>query len=67
MKTCTHCGQQLVLSPGAAERAEHFGETPAFYNAIFTMHADCQLAKRRADTSELMQRLRTPVLDLTYA
>lgn len=53
---CTLCKKPIVLVPSAAERAKKYGNTPAFYTSLFTEHADCTLAKRKADTSALMQR-----------
>lgn len=54
---CTICNKPIVLLPSAKERAEKFGETPRFYARLFREHADCQIAKRNADTLALMRRI----------
>ena len=55
---CTHCGKPIILVPSAKERAERFGGKPSDYTRLFTIHADCAIAKREADTLELMRRTR---------
>ena len=57
---CTHCNKPIVLVPSATERAAKYGNTPAFYTRLFTMHTECQLERRRESTSELMRRLSGP-------
>ena len=54
---CTICHEPIVLTPSAQERARKdvCGNTAAFYTSRFTEHADCQLAKRAADTSRLIE------------
>ena len=54
---CTICGKPVVLVPSAAERARKFGGAAADYTRLFTTHAECELAKRAADTSALVARL----------
>lgn len=56
MKNCTICGKPIVLVPSAAERARASGGTAAQYTALFTEHSECAIAKRAADTTELMRR-----------
>ena len=58
---CTICGKPIVLVPSAQERAKRdvCGNTAAYYTALFTTHADCQIKKRSEDTSALMARLRS--------
>lgn len=57
---CRLCGKPVILAPSAKERAakDVAGNSAAYYTALFTTHAECQLAKRQADTSELMTRLK---------
>lgn len=56
MSKCVHCGKEIVLVPSAAERARKHGGSPSDYSKLFTEHADCALAKRRADAIALMRR-----------
>lgn len=56
MANCTICGKHIVLIPSAQERAEKYGQTPAYYTALFTTHAQCAIDKRNADTAELIRR-----------
>lgn len=44
---CSHCGKEIVLVPSAKERAAKFGGKPSDYVKLFTIHANCQLEKRR--------------------
>jgi hypothetical protein len=57
---CTICHKPIVLVPSAAERAakDTTGKTAAYYTGLFTEHAYCTLAKRKADTSALMRRIK---------
>ena len=57
MGNCTICGNPIVLKPSAAERARKYGGKPSDYTRLFTEHTECTLAKREADTNELMRRL----------
>lgn len=52
------CGQPIILSPSAAERAakDVTGKSAAYYTNLFKTHADCELEKRARDTAELMKR-----------
>lgn len=43
MKNCSLCHKPIILSPSASERAKKYGNTPAYYENLFTMHSDCQL------------------------
>ena len=54
---CTICGKKIVLVPSAQERAAKFGGRPSDYTKLFTEHAECDLARRRRATKELMQRV----------
>lgn len=58
MKNCTICGKPIVLSPSAAERAakDVTGKSAAYYTNLFTEHSECTIAKRNAETLELMKR-----------
>ena len=58
---CTECGRPIVLVPSAKERAKKHGKSPSFYTKLFTVHAQCQLDKRKLDTSKLMKSLSTPI------
>lgn len=55
---CKICGKPVVLVPSAAERAakDTSGKTAEYYTSLFDTHAECALAKRAAETSELMRR-----------
>lgn len=57
MANCTICGRPIVLKPSAAERAKRYGGKPSDYTKLFTTHSECAVAKREADTLELMRRL----------
>lgn len=57
MAKCNICNKPIVLFPSAADRAKKYGGTAAEYNAMFTTHAECAVAKRTADTYDLMQRI----------
>lgn len=56
-RNCTICGKPIKLTPTAAERAAKFGGTAAHYTSLFTEHSQCQLEKRKTDTSALMKRI----------
>lgn len=58
MANCTYCGKPVVLDPSAAERVRSFGGKPEDYTRLFSMHAACSVAKRQADTLELLRRLK---------
>lgn len=58
MMNCSHCGKTIVLVPSAKERAAKFGGKPSDYTKLFTIHSDCQIEKRNAETTE-------PILILT--
>lgn len=55
---CSICGEKIVLSPSAAERAQKFGGKPSDYTALFTTHSDCAIKKRKKDTAKLMRQIR---------
>jgi hypothetical protein len=57
-KLCTICHKPITLSPSAKERAERHGGSPSDYTNIFTTHSQCELDKRKADTSALMAKKR---------
>lgn len=57
MMNCTHCNKPIILTPSATERAKKFGGKPSDYTAMFTMHNQCQIDKRREDTSALMRKI----------
>lgn len=57
---CTICKRPIKLVPSAIERAAKYGGTPAQYSRLFNAHADCQLALRKKQTSELMARKKKP-------
>lgn len=56
---CIICGKPISLSPSAAERAakDTAGNPPSYYTQLFTVHTQCVLDKRAADTSALMRKL----------
>ena len=54
---CTLCGKPVVLVPSAKERAKKAGGQPEDYTRLFTAHANCQIAKRNADTLALVRKL----------
>ena len=51
---CTICGKPITLVPSAVERARKCGGTPKDYTDLFREHADCAIAKRQRETSELI-------------
>jgi hypothetical protein len=53
---CTVCNKPIVLVPSAEERARKYGNSASYYSNLFTTHADCALAKRKAETSALIHR-----------
>lgn len=53
---CTQCNKPIVLVPSAAERARKFGGKASDYINQFTVHAQCQIDKRNADTRALMRQ-----------
>jgi hypothetical protein len=57
-KKCDICGKSVILNPSAAERAEKdgTGKTAQYYTNLFPRHAQCELDKRRKDTSEALKR-----------
>lgn len=52
---CTVCKKPIVLVPSAAERAAKTGGKPSDYTKLFTEHAECLIAKRSAESVELMR------------
>ena len=65
---CTICNKPVVLRPSANERAKKFGGTAQDYINLFPTHSDCFIAKRNADTSELIKRLNAqPKQYVTFA
>jgi hypothetical protein len=56
---CKICGKPIVLTPSAEERAakDVTGKSAAYYRSLFTEHSACSLAKREADTIQLMRRI----------
>lgn len=57
MAKCNVCNKPIVLFPSAEDRAKKYGGTAAEYVAMFKTHAACAIAKRTADTYDLMQRI----------
>ena len=53
---CTICHKPIKLVPSATERATRYGGKPSDYTKLFTVHADCQIAKSKAGTADLIQR-----------
>ena len=53
---CTICNKPIVLVPSAVERAKAGGGKPSDYTQLFTTHTDCQLAKNKANMSDLIKR-----------
>ena len=43
---CSICGKPVVLRPSAAERAAKSNMPAAHYTALFTRHAECEIAER---------------------
>lgn len=60
MKNCSLCGKPIVLVPSAAERAakDCTGKSAAYYTSLFTVHAECELERRKQQVSDLMSRRR---------
>jgi hypothetical protein len=54
---CSICGKPVILIPSAEERAKKYGGKPSDYTKLFTAHSECQIAKRNAETSELIKRI----------
>jgi|694.fasta_scaffold03312_56 hypothetical protein len=54
---CTHCGKPIKLVPSAKERAKKYGNTPRFYERLFTVHADCLIKSYKHETSQLIAKL----------
>jgi hypothetical protein len=57
MMNCEYCNKPIILVPSAQERSKKYGQSPAFYTKLFTIHAQCQLDKRKFETHKLMQSL----------
>lgn len=53
---CKLCGKPVVLVPSANERAKSTGYPVSYFQNLFDTHSDCAIAKREADTLELMRR-----------
>jgi hypothetical protein len=53
---CTICHKPITLNPSAAERARRYGGKAIDYVRMFTTHPDCTIAKREAETRELIAR-----------
>lgn len=54
---CTICTKPIVLVPSAQERADKFGGRASDYTRLFTTHSRCFVAKRNAETVQLIKRL----------
>lgn len=54
---CTICGKPVELTPSAEERSRKYGQPDSFYTHLFTVHAECQLEKRKLDTTSLVRRV----------
>jgi hypothetical protein len=54
---CTICKKPIVLLPSAAERAAKYGGKPSDYIKLFTEHAECVVAKRQAESVELIRTI----------
>ena len=54
LKDCTICHKPIVLTPTAKERATKFGGKPSDYTNLFPTQSACFIAKRSADTRELL-------------
>jgi hypothetical protein len=61
---CSICGKPIRLIPSATGRARKdvTGKPASYYTQLFTTHAECAIAKRRADTEALIRRLRNKQL-----
>ena len=57
MMLCSICGKPVVLSPSAKERAAKYGGDPIDYIRLLPTHSDCAIAKREAETLELVRRI----------
>ena len=55
-RICTECGQPIVLVPSARERAKATGKPASYFERLFTIHTDCELAKRERETLELLRK-----------
>jgi len=55
---CKICSKPILLVPSAEERAKKdvTGKSAAYYTSLFTEHSDCTLAKRKANTTKLMDQ-----------
>ena len=53
---CTICNKPIILVPSAKERARKYGGKPSDYNSFFTVHSECQVNKREAETLELIRK-----------
>lgn len=58
---CNICGKPIVLVPSAAERARKYqsydGHPASYYTSLFTSHSECFVAKRSAESVELMRKI----------
>ena len=54
---CTICGEDIILTPSAKERAKKVGGKPSDYTKLFTEHAKCTVEKRSKSARELMRKL----------
>lgn len=57
MKNCTICGKPIVLVPSAKSRAKAFGQTPEYYENMFSEHGECTVLKRERETLDLIKRI----------
>lgn len=54
---CSICQKPIILVPSARQRAAKAGGKPSDYTKLFTSHAECMIAKREAETVQLMRRV----------
>jgi len=55
MSKCSICGKPIVLVPSATARAHKLNCAVSEIDACFTTHSACLVAKRNAESTDLMR------------
>lgn len=63
MRICPYCNQPIRLQPSATERAESYGGKPSDYTDLFPYHAECFVADRSRQSSELMAAINNRLIN----
>ena len=55
-RKCQICGEDIVLVPSAEARAKRYGGKAEDYRLMFSVHPQCIIDRREAETLALIRR-----------